>query len=207
MTVLCRLKGADGDAASRVALVAGAADVRLIEDIERFSDEVERDPFLEFELLLQAKVERAEWTEEVDVCRDVLKDASGEAGKRRRANGKGIPFIDHCIQLIAVFDFATEGVARDEREARAAGPVNGSARQEGVGGHARSEGVDRREGDLPRKLHFSVERDAVELVGDGVSLLELRLVDSFDEIDLLVGVAIGELVVVGVVERFGKACN
>jgi hypothetical protein len=180
LTVLRWLKRADGDAASRVVVVAGPADVRLVEDIKRLSDEVEGDPFLEFELLLQAEIERAEWTEEVDVCRDVLKEASCETGKCRWAHGKSVPFIDHCIQLIAVFNLATEGVARDEGEAGAAGPVDGCPRQEGVGRHAGPEGVDRREGDLPRKLHFSVERDAIELVGDGVSLLELRLVDSFD---------------------------
>jgi hypothetical protein len=69
-----RLKWADGDAASRVIVIARSSDVCLVEDIERFSDEVEADSFLEFELLLQAEVERAEWTEEVDVGRDVLKD-------------------------------------------------------------------------------------------------------------------------------------
>jgi hypothetical protein len=61
------LKGADGDAASWVVIVAGSTDVCLVEDIERLSEEAEGDTFLEFELLLQAKVEGAEWTEEVDI--------------------------------------------------------------------------------------------------------------------------------------------
>src|SRR5579871_6240625 len=45
----------------------------------------------------------------------------------------------------------------------------------------------------------------MRLVGDGVSLLEAGLIDSLDEVDLLVGIAIRELIVVGVVERFGKS--
>ena len=102
------LIGADGDAAAGVVVVAGSADVRLVEDIERFADKRKRYPLLEFELLLQPKVERAEWTGEVDIGRDMLKDSASEARKRSRACGKSVPFVDHCVQLIAVFDLATE---------------------------------------------------------------------------------------------------
>ena len=57
---------------------------------------------------------------------------------------------------------------------------------------------------MPWELRFAIEREAMRLVGDGVSLLETRLVDSLDEVDLLVGVAVGELIVIGVVERLGE---
>ncbi len=57
---------------------------------------------------------------------------------------------------------------------------------------------------MPWELGFAIERETMCFVGDGVSLLKTRLVDSLDEIDLLVGVAVGELIVVGVVKRFGE---
>ena len=38
------------------------------------------------------------------------------------------------------------------------------------------------------------------LVGDGVALFEAQVVDALDQVHLLVGVVVGELIVVGVVE-------
>jgi hypothetical protein len=43
------------------------------------------------------------------------------------------------------------------------------------------------------------------LIGDRVALLKAQIVDAFHQIHLLVGIAVGELVIVGVIECFRQS--
>ena len=201
MSVLCGLIGADGDVSACVVIVAGAANIGFVEDVECFSDETECNPLFEEDVFLEPEIERAKGAVEVDVCRYVLKLTTSKTWECCRAWRQSIPLVDESVELVAVFDLAAESVARGYGQARAAGSVDGGAGKKGVGRYARPIGVDGREGDLPWELRFAIESEAMCLVGDGISLLETRLVDSLDEIDLLVGVTVGELIVIGVVKR------
>ena len=51
---------------------------------------------------------------------------------------------------------------------------------------------------------MAVKREAMALVSDRIAFLQAQVVDALDEVDLLVGVAVGELVVVREIEALGE---
>ena len=59
----------------------------------------------------------------------------------------------------------------------------------------------RGEREAPGKLSVAVERQALALVGEPHSLSLCEACSAFGEVHLLIGVAVGELIVVRVVER------
>ena len=81
LTVLRGLIRADGDASTCVVVVAGAADIGLVEDVERFSDEAESSSFFKEEIFLESEIKRTEGAVEVDICGDVLKLTAGKTRK------------------------------------------------------------------------------------------------------------------------------
>ena len=107
--------GADGNISARVVLVARAANVGFVEDIECFSDERKCNSLFEENVLLKPEIKRAKRAIEVDVGRYVLKPATGKTRKCSRAWRESIPFVDESVELIAVFDLAAESVTRRYR--------------------------------------------------------------------------------------------
>ena len=160
---------------------------------------------MDADVLADAQIERAEGTEEVDAGGDLRDGAAGVAGVGSGARRQRVPAIDCSVELVTVLDLAREGVARKDGQARAGGAVDArGAGEEGVCRNSSAEGVERRDADAPGQLGFAVKGDAMALIGERVALLFAQSGGAFDQVHLLVLVAVFELIVVGVVERLRK---
>jgi hypothetical protein len=101
----------------------------LIRKVESFANQAEGDMLAKGKLLAKPEVERTEGAGKTDVRRDVFNYATRIAGMRARTRGQCIPLVDQCIQLIAVLHFASQCIARQQRQPRAAGSVDCGAGQ------------------------------------------------------------------------------
>src|SRR5579872_4038835 len=202
LTVLRGLKRPNRDITARVVRIARSTNVGLVEDVEGLAHQADPGSLIEPEDFLQPEIERAERAREIHACRHVLQCTASEARKWSRASRQSVPAVDHRIQLAAVLDFPANRITWQEGQPCSARAVDvACAGQEGVCRHARAERVDGRQRQSPRQLSLTVEREAMALIGHRVAFFEVKVIDALDQINLLVNVVVGQLIVVRVVER------
>lgn len=101
-------------------------------------------------------------------------DGDGAAGLAWISSGtrrQRVPSVNYRVELIAVPDLSAESVAWQERQARAAGAIDCRTGKKRVGRNTGAECVDGSDGKAMRKLGIAIERQALTLVSEGVSLL------------------------------------